>query len=287
VPDVLLGESLSLEDVSEVPVALGACDFHPPHPHGDVSVAIDGPRHLVVEGGPPAPGVKLVRGVKEVSSTPLTGIGALSRLGVVLVELAGAGGFSACERCARVGGSGSRRRGGEKEQQGAGGGRRYTLCPVPRPFAAARSSQSPTEATSTRRQGWSCQGPPRKRRAGQRGRRSGALRSSGWQRSESWWSLFVGWMRPWRGTTTRRRHYHPRVFQRPPIIDRASQNPHQERENALLPRVGQGRGPSLADQRRPPPEENVVPLRGAPRARPGPRRAAQWGARRPSTGSAP
>lgn len=86
-------EPFSLKHVAQVPAAVAAHDLGPRHAKGAVLVPRHGARDAVEIGRPAAARVELVRGL--VKRRVAAGAGVHARGGVVLVELAGAGGFGA------------------------------------------------------------------------------------------------------------------------------------------------------------------------------------------------
>lgn len=87
------GETLALEDVAQMPAAVGAHNLGPHREQGAVLVAHHGAGDAVEVGGPAAAAAELVRGLVERRLAACARVDALG--GVVLVELAGAGGFGA------------------------------------------------------------------------------------------------------------------------------------------------------------------------------------------------
>ena len=83
----------SLEHVAQMAAAVAAHDLGPRHAKGAVLVPRHGAREAVKVGRPAAPRVELVRGLVQRRVAAGTGVHARRR--VVLVELAGAGGFGA------------------------------------------------------------------------------------------------------------------------------------------------------------------------------------------------
>lgn len=79
--------------MAEVPPAVAAHDLGPGHAERAVLVPRHGARDAVEIGRPAAARVELVRGLVQRRMT--AGAGVDARRGVVLVELAGAGGFGA------------------------------------------------------------------------------------------------------------------------------------------------------------------------------------------------
>lgn len=87
------GEPLALEDVAQVPAAVGADDLDALHEHAGVLEALDGARDAVKVGGPAAAAVELVR--RLVQGRVATRARVHARRGLVFVELAGPGGLGA------------------------------------------------------------------------------------------------------------------------------------------------------------------------------------------------
>lgn len=85
-------ESLSLENVAQVTAAVGADDFRPDRTKASVLVSGHRARHAVEIRWPAAARVELVSGLVERRIACGAGVDAL--LGVVLVKLSSAGGFS-------------------------------------------------------------------------------------------------------------------------------------------------------------------------------------------------
>lgn len=83
------GEPLALEDMAQVPAAVGAVDLDALHKQAVVLVALHGAGDAVEVGRPAAPAGELVRGLVQGRVAPGAGVDALG--GVVLVESAGAG----------------------------------------------------------------------------------------------------------------------------------------------------------------------------------------------------
>lgn len=86
-------ESLSLENMAQVTTAVGADDFRPDRTKAPVLVSSHRARHAVEIGWPAAARVEFVSGLVERRIARSAGVDAL--LGVVLVKLSSAGGFSA------------------------------------------------------------------------------------------------------------------------------------------------------------------------------------------------
>lgn len=98
-------ESLSLENVAQVTATVGADDFRPDRTEASVLVSSHCARDAIEIGWPAAARVELVSGLVERRIACSAGVDAL--LGVVLVKLSSAGGFSALfsensELCCRM-----------------------------------------------------------------------------------------------------------------------------------------------------------------------------------------
>lgn len=87
------GKPLALEDVAQVPAAVGAGDLDALHEQAVVLVAHHGAGDAVKVGGPAAAAGELVRGLVQGCVAPCAGVDALG--GVVLVICARAGCFGA------------------------------------------------------------------------------------------------------------------------------------------------------------------------------------------------